>query len=400
VPACNVAADCEPIEDCVAGVCVTVPEEERECSSSNDCIAAVTTGELELTPCQVARDPFCQAGQCVIDQRSPGSSCSDGDTCTLDDACDENGLCSGTAVLCTAPQNPECVGGNSTLRSYIVPGQCLSGTSDCFYTNLDVACPNCSETCLGRCQAALGVYYPFLEADGVDRYTDNSGNNNYAECDLGSSTCPTNRLPGPVSVGANVYAVQFDGVDDRIFAADAATLDPVDFTLTAWIQLPGTATLPMAGMVVGKRDAASFDNLGYALQVAGDPPAAWCEIVNAGTSNATGSVELDLDRWYHLGCVYSSSANELRLFVDGLEETDATITTTITPPDTDGPLVVGGDSDQALTYPFEGLVDEVRLCNAVLEDVALCHLGGGFWDTPENATTWDEPGSGCIPRDP
>ncbi len=66
-----------------------------------------------------------------------GTSCDDGDPCTLRDAC-SGGVCAGAPVACAAPPASTCIDAN-TLRTYSATGTCSAGS--CTYASSDETCP-------------------------------------------------------------------------------------------------------------------------------------------------------------------------------------------------------------------------------------------------------------------
>jgi hypothetical protein len=61
-----------------------------QCSTASDCSSVLTLG--------VCEEAACQSNQCVKVNKSNGSSCNDGNACTVSDACNA-GTCTGTAIV-------------------------------------------------------------------------------------------------------------------------------------------------------------------------------------------------------------------------------------------------------------------------------------------------------------
>lgn len=71
--------------------------EADECRGDLDC-----EGKVSLATCQ---EPACDNGRCVARKSPVQSACDDGSKCTEDDACDADGECVGTLVVC-ADEDP------------------------------------------------------------------------------------------------------------------------------------------------------------------------------------------------------------------------------------------------------------------------------------------------------
>jgi MYXO-CTERM domain-containing protein len=135
-------------------------------------------------------------GSCTYQPSTPDTTCDDGDVCTINDKCDGNGQCGGSAVICTAA-SPTCVDGN-TSRTFTA-GTCQAGTGNCGVVSsdkhCDFGCDNASglckqDPCIGvtcnqptdQCQQATGTC-----SNGQCTYAVNVG----GHCDDGNS-CTSN----------------------------------------------------------------------------------------------------------------------------------------------------------------------------------------------------------------
>lgn len=106
----SVGNSCRVNSDCASILCVQESRTRKicHCRSFEDCPAN--------PPCSSA---ICgDNGHCAT-QVNVGAQCDDGDICTTDDVCQENGACAGTAVVCTAPN--ECY----------TAGACSATTAGC-----------------------------------------------------------------------------------------------------------------------------------------------------------------------------------------------------------------------------------------------------------------------------
>lgn len=93
---------------CDDGRCVAEPTPGVACSDGLDCTEADTCDESgrcrgepvvcdDGDPCT---DEACEPGLGCVSSPAPGRTCDDGDTCTLDDTCDEAGVCVGLSRAC------------------------------------------------------------------------------------------------------------------------------------------------------------------------------------------------------------------------------------------------------------------------------------------------------------
>jgi hypothetical protein len=155
-------------------------------------------------------------------------------------------------------------------------------------------------------------------------------------------------------------ALSFDGVDDIVTVADAASLDlTTGMTLEAWVKPAVTKSWPT---VIEKENA---PNLSYGLYAnsdagLGNKPSAhlW---IGGVDRNVRGGSTLAVGSWTHLAATYDGAA--LRVYVNGVEVANLPQTGSIAT--STGALRIGGNS----VFPnefFNGLIDEVRIYNRAL----------------------------------
>jgi hypothetical protein len=191
-------------------------------------------------------------------------------------------------------------------------------------------------------------------------------------------------LSGGVSGGG---ALQFDGVDDYVEVADDSSLNLTDaITVEAWIK-------PVS--VVGT----------HSLFIDKDYSSAWALNFNVGdrikyymvTSvnneivGAAGTITLN--KWHHVVMTYDSSSGAWVSYINGVQDIDETLSGSISTSTQN--LIFGRDS--AGIYPFDGLIDEVRIYNRALsaEEIRYHYNRGGpvaHWrfDEGEGQTAFDE----------
>jgi len=188
---CAPSTECRMAETCVRGVCHVgqMAPNGTTCSDGNDitiadqCTNGVCHGtdlcqDVVCLP-QVCADVECIQGLCNVTQwHPPGTSCSDGDSATVNDQCDGTGGCSGvdpcslvacdpapvcqvqncTSGVCYDPafmqDGTACDDGNPrTTRDHCASGRCV-GTDPCIERNITCAPLPCfsAGTCfLGQC---------------------------------------------------------------------------------------------------------------------------------------------------------------------------------------------------------------------------------------------------------
>lgn len=169
--------------------------QDRDCSDGNACNGMETCDPLSLTCLSGAAlscgglDTACTIGQCNPTDgscqalpRPSGTSCSDGNPCTLNDRCTA-GLCSGTAITCTAkdacheagvcdpgtgscsepakPDGTTCDDGSLCTQADV----CKSGTCEPGTPTTCVAIDDCHEA--GVCNPTTGSCSQPLAPDGT-----------------------------------------------------------------------------------------------------------------------------------------------------------------------------------------------------------------------------------------
>jgi hypothetical protein len=207
----------------------------------------------------------------------------------------------------------------------------------------------------------------FNETSGTTA-TDSSGANN-----PGTITGATRTVSGKYG-----GALNFDGINDLVTVADAASLDLTNgMTLEAWVNpttINGWETVILKETTGDLVYALYADNNGNDT---GGPrrPAAWIRQGSTQYSTA-GTSQVATNTWTHLAATYN--ATNLRLFVNGVQVSSIARTGNLGV--SGNPLRIGGNN--IWSEWFNGLIDEVRVYNRALSAAEIQNdmntpIGGG-----------------------
>ena len=157
-------------------------------------------------------------------------------------------------------------------------------------------------------------------------------------------------------------ALSFDGVNDWVTIADAASLDlTTAMTVEAWVRpsaINGWETVLMKEATGSYAYGLYADNNG---NDAGQPRRPAVYVVQGGSYfGSQGTSQLALDVWTHLAATYDGAV--LRLYVNGAQVGTLNQSGAINV--SDGPLHIGGNS--LWGEWFNGMIDEVRIYSRVL----------------------------------
>ena len=149
--------------------------------------------------------------------------------------------------------------------------------------------------------------------------------------------------------------LSFDGVDDIVEVADSDTLDFTDeITIEVWVRLNSTG---IAQNIVAKNSVGITpiwclkiwtDNKVYFHGKSLSP-----KVIGSNATLSTG-------RWYHLVVMWNGTVT--KIYINGIEDTSESQTGTL---DTNTELLTigAGDLSGAVTFPFKGSIDRVRIYN-------------------------------------
>lgn len=164
---------------------------------------------------------------------------------------------------------------------------------------------------------------------------------------------------------ANLNAQFFcDMGAERAQVADSATISvTAAITVEAWVRVPYTVAAQQ--VVFGKGILGGTNTGGYALSIESDGKAAF-SIGNTTTIQQVKSATvIAAGAWVHIAATWTgtTAAGGLIIYLNAVQDNTATATgTSVT--DNANPLCIG--SEQAGVSNFEGLIDDIRIYNAVL----------------------------------
>lgn len=166
---------------------------------------------------------------------------------------------------------------------------------------------------------------------------------------------------GPLPTSGKLgQAFKFDGVDDRISAGNASSIQLVsgDYTLAAWVK---PVSVSGRQWIIAK--TANSSAKAYSLLVNnGEVSVDGEEGGNDGVVSTTNA-SLTPGNWYHLAATMTSSTLAVKIYVDGVEKT-TTGSIPARPTETVSDLEIGWS--QYINEYFNGLIDDVRIYNRAL----------------------------------
>ena len=168
----------------------------------------------------------------------------------------------------------------------------------------------------------------------------------------------TGTVCGATSIAAGRYgrARSFDGVNDFVAAADAASLDLASgMTLEAWVN-PNNLQATSRPAIFKDASGGSA----YSLYANGSGRRPFTQVLLGSRIQATGINQLTVNAWAHLAATYDGAT--LRLYVNGTLAASLPGSGPIT--NSTGQLKIGGTS--VLSHWFRGLIDEVRIYGRAL----------------------------------
>jgi hypothetical protein len=181
----------------------------------------------------------------------------------------------------------------------------------------------------------------------------------------GSGNANTGTIRGAVrAAGVRGNALSFDGIDDWVTVADAASLDlSTGMTLEAWVKpatLDGWETVLLKQQGVGAFSYALYAHDGGTLPEGAPVPSGNVRVA-AAPQTVRGPAQLPTGVWTHVATTFNGVTQ--RLFVNGVEVSSRPQSGAISVGS--GVLRIGGNSVWTGEF-FKGLIDEVRVYNRAL----------------------------------
>ncbi|HVU02140.1 MAG TPA: lamin tail domain-containing protein [Polyangiaceae bacterium] len=292
---------------CTSGSCDYGTPVDTHCDFGCD----AATGHCNTDPCAtlVCDQPpdQCHIGTCngacqYTTAKPDGSTCDDGNPCTVQDSC-TSGTCAGEPKVCNTPPAPSCVDAN-TSRTYDASTTCNGTLGDCAaYPQHDTNCPTGCDAATGLCNGdpcagmtcttppgncylpsgtcTAGVCsYSFVSAgvscDDGNPCTENDACDGLGACS-GTPSCGDGGIPG--SGGAS-------GNPDAGTGAGGATSPDASVG-------SGGATGPDASVGSGGATSPDAGTTGGSTGTGGASPGSGGAAATGGHSTGTGGVGLD-----------------------------------------------------------------------------------------------------------
>jgi len=167
------------------------------------------------------------------------------------------------------------------------------------------------------------------------------------------------------------FALNFDGVDDVVNAGTLNGIDIQTFTYEAWINpasYGGYGSIGFGNIFRGK-NAIIFITAGNSIYPAGS-----MIISGIGGFKAFFTQEntIELNKWQHISVTYNSTSNQLKAYINGVEQTlteSTSGTVAAVANNATSNLYIGNSA--TLDRQFNGMIDEARVWNVVRTQVNI-----------------------------
>ncbi|HOU53886.1 MAG TPA: lamin tail domain-containing protein [Myxococcota bacterium] len=259
---------------CIAGTCQYDPlpatdpcDDQDPCTDQDRCdgagSCAGTPRVCDTPPNSQCFDPAgtCSEGICLYTRHDTGSPCDDGDLCSLQDACGDDGTCRGIPRVCEVPA-PYCL--DMTTTRVALQAACDPADGSCVVTTRDLGCGPAG------CQEATGLCAPHPLISMFRTRGPQGGNDEFLEIynpsteavDIGSWTIGASNQSGLMGVRFTFPAGTVMGPGTFLLLANPSTngyseTTPPDFTYSTGItDTGGVALIRGDGTVI---DAVGMD---------------------------------------------------------------------------------------------------------------------------------------------
>ncbi|UCH90192.1 MAG: carboxypeptidase regulatory-like domain-containing protein, partial [Thermoplasmata archaeon] len=172
-------------------------------------------------------------------------------------------------------------------------------------------------------------------------------------------------------VGVLDLAASFDGIDDKILVADnnQLHLGNDSFSISCWIK---TTSAEVHSIILDKD--LNFDASGT-YRIAINPydtligsASFWLQDYGGSINSIESTTIINDGYWHHIVGVRDLDTGLLHIYVDGSEDAVPVDYTLLGSTDNTEPLAFGGGST-ADVYPYEGMIDDVRIFNRPLTEI-------------------------------
>jgi prepilin-type N-terminal cleavage/methylation domain-containing protein len=187
---------------------------------------------------------------------------------------------------------------------------------------------------------------------------DSSGQENHGT--ISGAVYSTDTPQKAAGQGSGKYALSFDGVNDYVNTSLNTNnlTEPTTFEL--WVKPTKTGRQTL---ISGYGDGSSANRWDFEYDSAGDKKILWIEHGGLGTIYSAGTV--NTNTWTHLVVVHDNARNKLDFYINGAFDATGTISKNLT---------TNANFRIADRFPFQGLIDEVRVYSAALTALEIQRL--------------------------
>ena len=164
-----------------------------------------------------------------------------------------------------------------------------------------------------------------------------------------------------VAIGKVGNALNFDGMDDYIDCGDVPNLDISNaITIEAWIN---TSTTKFS-IIASKDDDGSNREYYLGLLPAPETGRIRWALKTSSFQDIDSATTVNDGDWHHIVGTYDGS--NIRLYIDSVEDDNSPVAQTGVIPNTNVSFKIGYKGDLSLDHWFDGIIDEVAVCNRAL----------------------------------
>ena len=212
------------------------------------------------------------------------------------------------------------------------------------------------------CSSSLTNYWKLDESSGTT-FTDSVGG---ASAVCGSPGCPS-------STTYINNALLFDGTDDARSVSPQTSFNwggTDSFSIEFWMKTDSASNCAGNQVVVGRSDASTSLHWWVGC-IEGGKVAFELSPISGSGGFVSGEKDIANGSWHHIVAMRDGSGNKIRLYVDGVEDTDPySITYSSGFTSATASLNIGWLNDSPY-YHFQGTIDELAFHNRVLSDVEI-----------------------------